>query len=66
MDVRLREVCMQYCWPGSGGKDVVLGFERMEMVKDSLAVIAGNPKLQLLLHAYPSPDISLGTCTSPT
>ena len=40
MDVRLREVCMQYCRPGSGGKDVVHGFERTEMVKDSLAVIA--------------------------
>ena len=48
MEVRLREFCMQYCRPGSGGKDVVLGFERREMAKDFLAVIAGNAKLQKL------------------
>jgi protein HIRA/HIR1 len=47
MEVRLREFCMEFCRPGVEGM-MVLGFQRQEMLKDFLALVAGNAKLQRL------------------
>lgn len=48
MELRLREFCMQFCRPAGVRKSMVLGFQRQEMLKDFLTLIAGNAKLQRL------------------
>lgn len=45
MEQRLREFCMKFCGPVPG---VVLGFRSQALLKEFLAVIAGNAKLQRL------------------
>ena len=47
MEQRLREFCMKFCQP-SEGQSLVLGFQRLVLLKDFLTVIAGNAKLQRL------------------
>ena len=45
MEQRLREFCMRFWGPVPG---VVLGFKGQALLKEFLAVIAGNAKLQRL------------------
>ena len=45
MEQRLRKFCMKFCWSVPG---MVLGFRNQALLKEFLAVIAGNAKLQRL------------------
>ncbi len=47
LEERLREFCLRFTGP-CGRDEMILGFQKRALLKDFLALVAGNPKLQRL------------------